>query len=79
MQENNNSKDITLTLNNDDNTVYMYQKKNHSHTATVTLGGSYGTNLSLQQGSNQSTSALSYSLNQSCVTVGGCSVSVTQE
>jgi hypothetical protein len=38
----------------------------------------YGTDFSLQQGSNQSTSAQSYSLNQNCQTSGGCSVSVTQ-
>ena len=78
IQEHNSSKDLTLTLNNDDNNVDINQKKNFEHTATVTLGGNYGTDFSLQQGSNQSTSAQSYSLNQNCQTSGGCSVSVTQ-
>ena len=78
IQEHNSSKDLTLTLNNDDNNVDIDQKKNYSHSATVTLGGNYGTDFSLQQGSSQSTSAQSYSLNQNCQTSGGCSVSVTQ-
>ena len=79
IQEHNSSKNLTLTLNNDDNNVDIDQKKNHSHTANITLSGSYGTDLNLQQGSNNSTSAQSYTLTQNCVTVGGCSVSVTQE
>ena len=79
IQEHNSSKDLTLTLNNDGNNVDIDQKKNHSHTANITLSGSYGTDFTLQQGTNGSTSGLSYTLNQSCVTVGGCTVSVTQE
>ena len=79
IQEHNSSKDLTLTLNNDDNNVDIDQKKNFQHTATITLSGSYGTDLNLQQGSNNSTSALTYSLTQNCQTVGGCSVSITQE
>ena len=79
IQEHNGSKDLTLTLNNDDNNVDIDQKKSYQHTATITLSGSYGTDLNLQQGSNNSTSALTYSLTQNCQTVGGCSVSVTQE
>lgn len=78
IQEHNSSKDLTLTLNNDDNNVDIDQKKNFQHTATITLSGSYGTDLNLQQGSNNSTSALTYSLTQNCQTVGGCSISVTQ-
>ena len=78
IQEHNSSKDLTLTLNNDDNNVDIDQKKNFQHTATITLSGSYGTDFNLQQGSNNSTSALTYSLTQNCQTVGGCSISVTQ-
>ena len=78
IQEHNSSKNLTLTLNNDDNNVDIDQKKNYQHTANITLGGSYGTDFSLQQGSSNGTSAQSYTLNQNCVTVGGCSVSVTQ-
>ena len=79
IQEHNRSKNLTLTLNNDDNNVDIDQKKNHPHTANITLGGSYGTDFTLQQGTNGSTSGLSYTLTQNCVTVGGCAVSVTQE
>ena len=78
IQEHNSGKELTLTLNNDDNNVDIDQKKNWQHTANITLGGSYGTDFNLQQGSNQSTSAQSYTLNQNCQTVGGCAVSVTQ-
>jgi hypothetical protein len=78
MQESNTTKSLTLNINNDDNNVAIHQKKSHGQTATVTLGGTYGTDLSLTMGSNQSTQAGTYSLNQNCVTVGGCSVSVTQ-
>ena len=79
IQEHNSSKDLTLTLNNDDNNVDIDQKKNFQHTATITLSGSYGTDLNLQQGSNNSTSALTYSLTQNCQAVSGCAISVTQE
>ena len=78
MQESNTTKSLTLNINNDDNNVSIHQKKSHGQTATVTLGGTYGTDLSLTMGSNQSTQAGTYSLNQNCLTVGGCSVSVTQ-
>ena len=77
MQEQNVDKNITLTINNDDNDVSIHQRKSHGHTATVTLSGSYGTNLDLQQGTNNTTQGLSYSLSQNCQTVGGCSVSVS--
>ena len=79
MQEQNVDKTLTLTINNDDNDVSIHQRKSHGHTATVTLSGSYGTDLDLQQGTNNTTQGLSYSLSQNCQTVGGCSVSVSQE
>ena len=46
-----------------------------AHTGTVTLSGSDPTTLNLTQ---QGSTAQSYSLSQNCITVGGCSVSVTQ-
>jgi len=79
MQESNTTKSLTLNINNDDNNVSVHQKKSHGQTATITLGGNYGTNLDLQMGTSNSTGAGSYSLSQNCVTVGGCSVSVIQD
>ena len=77
-QEHNSSKDLTLTINNDDNEVDIHQQKNWSHSANITLGGNYGTDLSLTQGNNNTSQAQSYSLNQNCQTSNGCSVTVTQ-
>jgi hypothetical protein len=80
MQQHNNDKSLTLTINNDDNTVSINQQKSGgSQTATITLGGTYGTDLDLTMGSNNTTGAGTYSLYQNCQTVGGCSVSVTQD
>ena len=78
IQESNSTKTLNLTINNDDNNVFVHQKKSHSQTATISLSGAYGTDLSLQMGSNQSTQAGSYSITQDCQTVGGCAVSVVQ-
>ena len=36
-EHNSKNKDLTLTLNNDDNNVDIDQKKNFQHTATITL------------------------------------------
>ena len=71
----NGNKDLTLTIYNDDNTVAITQKKNGAHNATITLNGTYGTNLSLLQTGD---TTQNYTLTQNCVTVGGCSVSVSQ-
>jgi len=74
-QEWNEDKTINLTINNSNNDVDLIQLGNASHSATITLNGSYGTDLDLLQ---QGSTAQSYTLSQSCATVGGCSVSVTQ-
>ena len=80
MQQHNNDKSLTLTINNDDNNVSINQQKSGgTQTATITLDGSYGTTLDLQMGTNNTTGAGTYSLTQNCQTVGGCSVSVTQD
>ena len=76
-QTHGHDKTATLNIYNDDNTVLWKQIKNAGHTGTVSLNGSYGTNLSVTQKSNST--AQSYSLSQTCNTVGGCSISVTQE
>lgn len=74
-QESNQDKTLSLTINNDYNDVDMIQLGNATHSATVTLSGTYSTTLyMLQQGGTAQT----YSLTQTCYTVGGCSVSVTQ-
>jgi len=75
-QKNNSSKNLDLLIKNDDNAVAILQKDHASHSATITLDGSYGTNLNLTQ---QSNTAQSYTLIQNCQTSGGCSISVIQE
>ena len=75
-QQSSGSKTMNLTIYNDDNTVTMRQRgENTWHTATVTLDGIYGTDLTLKQ---LGTTAQSYTLSQSCYTVGGCSINVQQ-
>ena len=74
-QMQNGDKTLTLTINNDYNEASIIQKKQGAHTATVTLNGTYGTNLSLTQTGDI---AQTYTLSQTCQTIGGCSVSVTQ-
>jgi len=74
-QEYNQDKTIDLTINNSNNDVDIIQGGNASHSATISLSGSYGTDLDLTQYSN---TTQTYSLTQSCATVGGCSVSVSQ-
>ena len=54
----------------------VQQKGGGSHNATITLQGSQPTNITLIQ---DSTSNKTYSITQNCVTVGGCTVSVTQQ
>ena len=75
-QQHDGGKNIDLTIYNSYNDVTLRQKGNGAnHSATITLDGTYGTTLNLLQ---QGTTAQSYSIYQNCVTVGGCSVSVTQ-
>jgi hypothetical protein len=70
---------MNMTINNDYNEVWFTQAGQPAHTATVTLGGNYPTTLTVQQGVHASTSSFTYSLTQDCQTVGGCTVSVTQQ
>lgn len=70
---------LNLTINNNYNEVWLTQAGQPAHTATITLDGTYGTDLYLQQGSHSASSSLNYSLTQYCYTAGGCSVSVTQQ
>ena len=76
-QAQNGNKTFTLTIRNSDGKdVFVNQRDNGAHTATVDLLGTQPTDLTLIQKGN---SAQSYTLSQNCVTVGGCSISVTQE
>jgi len=68
-------KTFTMTSRTDENSVNVQQTGYAAHTGTITLTGTSPTTLILTQ---QSNTAQSYSLTQNCVTVGGCSVSVTQ-
>ena len=77
-QQSNGSKTIDLTIYNDNNDVFIRQKgQGSSHNANITLDGLYNTDLILKQLGTSGSNA--YTLNQNCFTVGGCSVSVTQE
>jgi len=74
-QRGNIAKTLNLTIQNPNNNVQIVQKE-YGHTATIDLTGSYGTSLDLiQQGGTNQT----YTLYQACYTVGGCSVSITQD
>lgn len=75
-QQHDGAKTINLTTYSDGNDITLRQKGAWAqHTATISLSGSDPTTLNLLQ---QGTTTQSYSLSQSCVTVGGCTVSVTQ-
>lgn len=75
-QQGDGSKTINLTTYSDGNDISILQKGAWAqHSASITLDGTYSTNLNLLQ---QGTTTQSYSLSQTCYTVGGCSVSVTQ-
>ena len=76
-QQGNASKSTNLTIYNDYNDVFIRQKgTNTPHTTNITLDGLYGTDLTLKQFATFGTQ--SYNLTQTCMTVGGCSVTVTQ-
>ena len=76
IQQHDGAKTINLTIYNDENDVFIRQKgPNATHTANITLDGTYGTDLTLKQFNSTAT----YTLQQNCLTVGGCSVTVTQQ
>lgn len=74
-QMQNGNKSLNLTINSDWNEASIVQKKAGAHTATINLTGTEPTTLNLTQSGDTNQS---YSLTQNCVTVGGCSVSITQ-
>lgn len=75
-QQGKGSKSINLTIYNDFNEVFIRQKgTNANHNATITLDGTYGTDLTLKQ---LGSTTLNYTLSQTCLTVGGCAITVEQ-
>jgi len=74
-QMQNGDKTLNLTINSDWNEASIVQKKTGDHTATINLSGTEAITLFLTQTGDTNQT---YSLTQNCVTVGGCSVSVTQ-
>ncbi len=70
------AKEFYLTVYNDDNVIDYLQDGTGEHNATITLNGTYGTDLDLTQHSN---TTQNYTLSQTCQTAGGCTVSVTQD
>ena len=76
-QQHDGGKTINLTTYADGNDIDIRQKGSGAqHSASISLSGTEPTVLNLLQ---QGTTSQSYSLTQTCYTVGGCSVSVTQE
>jgi len=76
-QQSNGRKNTDLTIYNDYNDVFVRQKgSGATHNATITLDGNYGTDLTLIQMSNTNQA---YTISVNCMTVGGCSTSVTQD
>ena len=71
--------DITLDVDNDNSTFDLDQGYNpgssSGHSMNITTSGTYPSTVTVSQ---QSNTPKSYSLSQTCVTVGGCSVTVTQ-
>lgn len=79
-QQSNGVKNVDLTIYNDYNDVFVRQKgANATHNATITLDGLYGTDLTLKQFGGSNGTNQTYSISIDCMTVGGCSTSVTQE
>ena len=74
-QRGNGDKKAYITIRTDDSSVDLVQNSDGDHTATIDLTGSYGTDLTLRQDSQQDQT---YTLTNNCQTSGGCTVNVTQ-
>ena len=75
VQREGGSQYINLDVFNDGNDIDLIQKMNGDHYMSVILGGTEPTTIGVTQASH---SNQSYSVTNYCYTVGGCSVSVTQ-
>lgn len=71
--------DIALDVDNSNSTFDLDQGYNpgssSGHSMNISTSGTYSSDVTVSQ---QSNTPKSYSLSQTCVTVGGCSVNVTQ-
>ena len=71
--------DIALDVDNSNSTFDLDQGYNpgssSGHSMNISTSGTYSSDVTVSQ---QSNTPKSYSLSQTCVTVGGCSVTVTQ-
>jgi len=76
VQREGGSQYINLDVYNDGNNIDLIQKSNGDHYMSVILGGTDPTTISVEQAG--STNNNSYSVTNYCYTVGGCSISVTQ-
>tara|TARA_B100001057_G_scaffold500814_1_gene618045 strand:- start:4773 stop:5495 length:723 start_codon:yes stop_codon:yes gene_type:complete len=75
-QQSDGQKTLNLTIYNDWNEVFVRQHgSGATHTANITLDGLYGTDFDLKQ---LGTTTQAYTISVDCMTVGGCSTSVTQ-
>ena len=74
-QEDDGVKNMYIRINTSDNEIDFLQTGSGAHNASITLNGSYPTDLNLTQHSN---TTQNYTLIQNCQTSGGCNVSVTQ-
>jgi len=75
-QSNDGVKNMYLRINTSGNEVDFLQTGHGAHNATITLNGSYATDLNLIQ---QGNTTQNYSLTQNCQTSGGCAITVTQQ
>ena len=75
VQREGGSQYINLDVFNDGNDIDLIQKMSGDHYMSVILGGTEPTTIGVTQASH---SNQSYSVTNYCYTVGGCSVSVTQ-
>ena len=75
VQREGGSQYINLDVYTDGNDIDLIQKMNGDHYMSVILRGIEPTNIDVTQASHQNKS---YSITNYCYTVGGCSISVTQ-
>ena len=75
VQREGGSQYINLDIYTDGNDVDLIQKMNGDHYMSVILRGTEPTDVDITQASHQNKS---YSVTNYCYTVGGCSISVTQ-
>ena len=75
VQREGGSQYINLDIYTDGNDVDLIQKMDGDHYMSVILRGTEPTTIDVTQASNQNKS---YSVTNYCYTVGGCSISVTQ-